>query len=102
MIPDVEEDGPSALPRIPIFRYKFKGATILTNPCKVSFFGTNVTFFNYQMNTHLHSKNILKKEEVNSADRLKNMGEFLFGQANLSADINNYWEQEPYMDVYSN
>lgn len=93
MIPDSEEAGPSALPRIPIFKYTFKGATVLTNPCKVSFFGETVTFFNFLVNSHLHSKNIMKGEEMQSADKLKNVGEFIFGQGNLSMELHNYWEQ---------
>lgn len=67
---------------------------MLTNPSKLSILGKNVTFFNYSLNTYLHSKCILDIDETKKfSDKLLNIGEFLFSQCNVAIGLGCFWEQ---------
>lgn len=103
VIPSASNDeGPMVFPRIPLCKTPFKGATILPNPCKMSILGTNTVFFNHRYLSHLYSQTVIKSQSITQSEKLKNIGEFVFGQGNLASGLKLYWAQEEYLDLCTN
>lgn len=45
---------------------------------------------------------MIKSQSITQSEKLKNIGEFVFGQGNLASGLKLYWAQEEYLDLCTN